>query len=65
MTDFNKLTKRELVNILQEIQTILDGSIATAKEESRKYDSDLAGRLAFEVGYLGGIIKSCQHVING
>jgi hypothetical protein len=65
MTDLNKLTKRELVNILQEIQTILDGSIVEASEAANKYDSDRAGRLAFEVGYLGGIIKSCQHVING
>jgi hypothetical protein len=52
-----KAKKQELIKLIQEIDMLLSPAIRDANEAAKKYSADSQSRLAFEVGYLNGIIK--------
>jgi hypothetical protein len=52
-----KAKKQELIKLIQEIDMLLTPAIRDANEAAKKYSTDSQSRLAFEVGYLSGIIK--------
>jgi hypothetical protein len=57
------LSKKELISIIEELHTTLSSAIIDANKAANEYPSDHTGRLAFEVGYLSGRIKSSVTLI--
>ncbi len=63
--DFSKLSKAQLVEILQAIQRATTDALPKASKAATQYSPDDSfSRLAFEVGYLGGIIKEIASYLN-
>jgi len=56
--EIQKLTKAQMANILAEIERVCSNSIQDANTASKKYAEELQNQLSFEVGYLGGTIKT-------
>jgi hypothetical protein len=57
------LSKKELISIIEELHTTLSSAIIDANKAANEYPADHTGRLAFEVGYLSGRIKSSVTLI--
>jgi hypothetical protein len=53
-----KMKKSEILLRLKEITEVMESRMMTAKDESTKYSTDTTSQLAFEVGYLSGVVKS-------
>ena len=53
-----KLKKAEIITRLSDMVSQLEGELKLAKDNSMDHSTDIAPQLAYEVGYLSGIIKS-------
>jgi hypothetical protein len=51
------MKKSEVMEKLMQIASTLEIGMVEAKETSEKYSTEGRSRLAFEVGYLSGVIK--------
>jgi hypothetical protein len=65
---FSKLTKAQLVELLEETERTLGNAVIEAEEESNKYREhhgvDVASKYAFQTGYLGGRIRSVNFILD-
>jgi hypothetical protein len=59
-----KMKKTEILLRLKEITEVLKNGMVNAKDESTKYSTDTTSQLAFEVGYLSGIVKGVLSELN-
>jgi MFS-type transporter involved in bile tolerance (Atg22 family) len=61
--EIQKLTKAQMATILAEIERVCSNSIQDANTASKKYSDDTQSQLSFEVGYLGGTIKTVLAIV--
>lgn len=61
---YSKLSKSQLIELLEETERTLSTAIVDAREAAEKYSIELPSRLAFEVGYLGGRIRNVNIFLN-
>jgi len=61
--EIQKLTKAQMATILAEIERVCSNSIQDANAASKKYSDDTQSQLSFEVGYLGGTIKTVLAIL--
>ena len=61
--EIQKLTKAEMATILSEIERVCSTSIQDANTASKKYADELQNQLSFEVGYLGGTVKTVLAIL--
>jgi hypothetical protein len=59
-----KMKKGEILLKLEEITKVLKNGLVNAKEDSSKYSTEIPSQLAFEVGYLSGVIKGVLSELN-
>jgi hypothetical protein len=59
-----KMKKGEILLKLEEITKVLENGLANAKEEGIKYSTEIPSQLAFEVGYLSGVVKGVLSELN-
>lgn len=64
MLSKTRAKREELVKIIEELNKLMTPAIADASSTAKKYSEDLQSSLAFEVGYLGGIIKEALRLID-
>lgn len=57
------LTKEQLIDLLNQVEKSLANTIQEADQAAKNYSNDPQSRLAFEVGYLGGHIKTALDLI--
>jgi len=57
MKNLSSLSKAQLISIIEHSERVLSTAIHDAKEASDKYSTELQSKLAYEVGYLNGVIK--------
>lgn len=63
MKDLSKLTKAQLLYIVEATQKTLEAAVTDAKEAADNYSKELPSQLAFEVGYLNGRINEVNRTI--
>lgn len=63
MYNYKTLTKAQLIELMNEVENILSTSIQAANEAAKNYSTEMASQTAFEVGYLGGRIKTTLSLI--
>jgi hypothetical protein len=56
-------TKKDLQNLISELENILKDSIETASKAAKEYSTDPRSRAEFEVGYLNGYIETVLKLI--
>jgi hypothetical protein len=54
----NILKKNEIIIKLNDITSLLEGGLVLAKVNSTQHSTEIRDQLAYEVGYLSGLIKS-------
>lgn len=59
-----KAKREELVKLVEELDHLLTPVINDANAAAKKYSDNLESRLAFEVGYLNGVIKEALMLID-
>lgn len=64
MYSYKSLTKAQLIDLINQVETDLSTAIQSAKEASDVYSTEAASKLAFEVGHLGGSIKGTLLLID-
>lgn len=60
---FSKLSKSQLVSLLEEIDIDLRDVIVEAEAAAKNYCTSRQDQLAFEVGYLRGRIKGVNYIL--
>lgn len=63
MNNYSKITKPQLIELVNSIESVLSKAIPSASEDAKNYSNDLQSRLAFEVGHLNGSIKGVLDLI--
>jgi hypothetical protein len=63
MYPYRTLSKSQLIELINSIESILTPAIHSAKEASQSYSTELQSQLAFEVGHLNGSIKGVVQLI--
>jgi len=63
MYPYRTLTKSQLIELVNSIESILTPAILSAKDASQTYSPEIRSQLAFEVGHLNGSIKSAIQLI--
>jgi hypothetical protein len=63
MYNYKTLSKSQLIELVQILEAQLKPAITDAKEASKNYSTELHSQLPFEVGYLGGVIKTALETI--
>jgi hypothetical protein len=58
------MKKAEIILKLEEIANALESGLVSAKEESIIYSTETSSQLAFEVGFLSGVVKSILSELN-
>jgi hypothetical protein len=64
MMNYTSLTKAQLIELVNALETQLTPAIVDANKASKEYSTELSSQLPFEVGYLNGIIKNAVQMIN-
>ncbi len=59
-----KAKREELVKLVEELDRLLTPVINDANAAAKKYSDNSESRLAFEVGYLNGVIKEALMLID-
>lgn len=57
------MKKKELQALLTDIERVLNQTSTNANNAAKEYSPELVAQLAFEVGYLGGGIKTVLEMI--
>jgi ElaB/YqjD/DUF883 family membrane-anchored ribosome-binding protein len=63
MYNYRTLSKSQLIELVNSIESLLTPAGHTAKDASQTYSSEIQSQLAFEVGHLNGSIKSVIQLI--
>jgi hypothetical protein len=63
MNPYRTLSKAQLIELVNSIESLLTPASRTAKDASQTYSSEIQSQLAFEVGHLNGSIKSVIQLI--
>lgn len=63
MYPYKTLSKAQLIELLNGIESTLGTSITKSHEASKAYSEDSQSRLAFEVGHLNGYIRTTLSLI--
>lgn len=63
MYPYKTLSKAQLIELLNSIESTLGTSITKSYEASKAYSEDAQSRLAFEVGHLNGYIRTTLGLI--
>lgn len=63
MNNYRKLSKAQLIELVNKIESVMIPAIPAATESSNKYSQDMVSRLAFETGHLSGSIKTVLSLI--
>lgn len=58
MYNYRTLTKSQLIELVNGIESTLSTTIYTAESEAKNYSPELHSQLAFEVGYFKGSVKT-------
>lgn len=61
---YKDLKKSQMIAILEEIERACHNSIGDANTASKKYSEDVESQKSFEIGYLGGTIKTVLAILN-
>lgn len=61
---YQNLSKSQLITALIEIERACINSIQDANDASKKYSKDIQSQQPFEIGYLGGTIKTVLSILN-
>jgi hypothetical protein len=64
MYNYRSLTKAQLIELVESLEIQLTPAINDANVASKNYSTELHSQLPFEVGYLGGVIKTALETIN-
>jgi hypothetical protein len=59
-----KMKKNEIIIKLNDITSLLEGGLGLAKVNSTQHSTEIRYQLAYEVGYLSGLIKSTISELN-
>lgn len=65
MQPYKSLTKAQLIELLNSIESSLSNAIKESHESAKAYSDDPTSRLAYEVGHLNGYINTCTSLITG
>lgn len=57
MYNYKSLTKAQLIELVDQVESLLEKAVPTARDAAKEYSPELQSQLAFEVGHLGGYIK--------
>lgn len=63
MYNYRTLSKAQLIELVNSIESVLSNAIPAASEAAKGYSDDQRSQLAFEVGHLNGYIKQVLHTI--
>lgn len=58
MYNYRTLTKSQLIELVNGIESTLSSTINSAESEAKNYSTELPSQLAFEVGYFKGSVKT-------
>ena len=64
MYNYRTLTKAQLIELVNSIESTLSNSIIESFKASKGYSEELPSQLAFEVGHLNGYIRTTLELIN-
>lgn len=64
MNTFKNISKSELIELINELERTLTLANQSASDEAHSHSEEARSQLAFEVGYLGGSIKSAISLIH-
>jgi hypothetical protein len=64
MYNYRTLTKAQLIELVNNIESTLSNSIIESHKASKGYSEELPSQLAFEVGHLNGYIRTTLELIN-
>ncbi len=63
MYNYRTLSKSQLIELVNGIESTLSNSIYTAEKEAKEYSTELPSQLAFEVGYFKGYVTTVLSLI--
>ena len=63
MNPYKSLSKAQLIELLNSIESTLGNSIQESYEASKGYSEDTQSQLAFEIGHLNGYIRTTLTLI--
>ena len=63
MYNYRTLSKSQLIELVNGIESTLSNSIYTVEKEAKEYSTELPSQLAFEVGYFKGYVKTVLSLI--
>ena len=63
MYNYRTLSKSQLIELVNGIESTLSNSIYTAEKEAKEYSTEQPSQLAFEVGYFKGYVKTVLSLI--
>jgi MFS-type transporter involved in bile tolerance (Atg22 family) len=63
MYNYRTLSKAQLIELVNSIESQLTPSISMASEVAKNYSPEPVSKLAYEVGYLNGCIKNVLSTI--
>lgn len=64
MYPYKSLSKAQLIELVNSIESTLSNSIIESHKVSKAYSEELPSQLAFEVGHLNGYIRTTLELIN-
>ena len=63
MYNYKSLSKAQLIELVNSIESTLSNSITESNKASKAYSEELPSQLAFEVGHLNGYIHTTLELI--
>ncbi len=63
MYNYRTLSKSQLIELVNSIESTLSNSITESYNASKGYSEELPSQLAFEVGHLNGYIRTILELI--
>ena len=64
MYNYRTLSKSQLIELVNSIESTLGNSIIESHKASKAYSEEIPSQLAFEVGHLNGYIRTTLELIN-
>lgn len=63
MYNYRTLSKSQLIELVNGIESTLSTTIKSSESESENYSNEMFSQLAFEVGYFKGSVKTVLSLI--
>jgi hypothetical protein len=64
MYNYKTLSKSQLIELVNTIESTLSNSIIESHKASKTYSEEISSQLAFEIGHLNGYIRTILELIN-